>query len=1030
MHPQRLLILFYLVLWATLIQMSAQNSDIGVNNPLYFGTLTSEDGLPSQNTYNTYQDRYGFLWISTDEGLTLYNGYSFKSFFNDAAANVFLSGACGFHEDKDGVLWVVGGSGSLHYYKREEERFYAYRLPLEDGWIQPSAHTIIRSGSDMWVSGFGGVRHINLENDSVRTLSIEEVRAPDSWPIAEKVRIGAMHLEGDHTLWLGTRKFGFVKYDLKEDTTHFYRFDPQYDLQLLDDWITDIVTLDDKTLLLADHATGVILWDLETETVKKTIRINELLNIESHVAINDIHHIGDQLYWLATEKNGLILFDLKSNEIIKNYTSNSTGTDTRSLSSDEILHVNQDDSGTLWVGSSTLQQASGALYDFVDYLHEPNDINSIPVDDIYWMSKLSSDKIIASTNKGAFIFDPDDGISTYPLYSSSEPQQAFGVADSKNNHAWIGTYDKLLQIDLASNSIIKSYNRDIKVDDQNNILRRMCRIIEDKNQNLWMSDHWGRLKYINPTEDIVTNVYELAQDSASGKFVNVLSILDDPSNDRVIVGLDLGIALVSYKDRRVKKLSLTYGDLDLSKSSYNYLYRDLQDNIWAIIDGRTYQLDLESEKLDYLNLNEQHDIGSFKWIVEEPMNTYWLSSYKGILRYDKLENKSSIYFTPNVGGSTFNESSPVVQTKGKVYFSGYKGISVLDPKALASDTRSKPAKISNILINQSPLEANMPVYDMESMKLRYNQNDIDITLSNLQFVNQQDCQYRYRLLPNDEEWINNGTDNTLELYNLQPDNYTLEVNAANSDGIWSKQITQLVIEITPPWWKTYWARALMLIIGFGGILMAQRYRYNLRLAKEKEFATLRTKISSDLHDDVGTILTGISMQSELLEDVTSDDTRPIVQNIASQSKEAMTRMRDTVWAIDTRKDTIADLKDRMLDFIGDTLYTKEIIYTFNEDILKPSTHLKPDIRQAAYLIFKESITNIVKHSDAKAVDIRLIIDKSKLSVVIHDNGSKKKELKTSGLGLSNCRQRAERLKGSYQFSYNQGYRTEFELPIR
>jgi len=208
-----------------------------------------------------------------------------------------------------------------------------------------------------------------------------------------------------------------------------------------------------------------------------------------------------------------------------------------------------------------------------------------------------------------------------------------------------------------------------------------------------------------------------------------------------------------------------------------------------------------------------------------------------------------------------------------------------------------------------------------------------------------------------------------------------------------------------------------------------RYYLGQELKRQKGIEKLRSKISTNLHDDVGTILTGIAMQSELLEDFANDKAKPVAHLIAERSREAMGRMRDTVWAIDSKKDTVEDLKDRIMDFLYDTLTSKEIMYEIKEEYHDIKTHLKPDIRQAAYLIFKESIANIVKHSDTDKVLIDINVTKKQLSYVIKDNGTEKDNIKTSGLGLNSIRNRAERLKGTFSFSYDNGYITQVSLPL-
>ena len=230
---------------------------------------------------------------------------------------------------------------------------------------------------------------------------------------------------------------------------------------------------------------------------------------------------------------------------------------------------------------------------------------------------------------------------------------------------------------------------------------------------------------------------------------------------------------------------------------------------------------------------------------------------------------------------------------------------------------------------------------------------------------------------------------------------------------------------------------LLFVLLNGGLFYFQRYRYQNKLLFERRQSDMRNKISRDLHDDVGTILAGISSQAQLLEIFASNEIQPSdnteiissANKIVEGSQEAMDNMRDTVWAMDTRNDTLISLKFKLLDFLRYTMEPKDIEYECIFNLLDENSILTPTVRQAAYLIFKESIVNIIKHSDTGRVDISLSTDKNSLHVSIQDYGQEKADLQSSGQGLKNMALRAESLEGSYSFNYKDGYVTEYTLPL-
>jgi len=222
---------------------------------------------------------------------------------------------------------------------------------------------------------------------------------------------------------------------------------------------------------------------------------------------------------------------------------------------------------------------------------------------------------------------------------------------------------------------------------------------------------------------------------------------------------------------------------------------------------------------------------------------------------------------------------------------------------------------------------------------------------------------------------------------------------------------------------------LLLAITFllAGVLVNMRLKSN-KLKEKLHLEQLRTKISKNLHDDVGTLLAGISYQAQTLELDESNEKSKLIENIVKKSAEAKTLMRDMVWAMDSRKDSFTDLEYKMKDFLSDMLANSAIDYQFQNNIVSEFKGLASDLKHGIYLIFKESINNIIKHSDAKNLAIRLSLENKMLSLSIKDDGSEK-IIKKSGQGLQNMAERAKDLGGSYRFDFDKGYQTIVKLPI-
>ncbi len=194
--------------------------------------------------------------------------------------------------------------------------------------------------------------------------------------------------------------------------------------------------------------------------------------------------------------------------------------------------------------------------------------------------------------------------------------------------------------------------------------------------------------------------------------------------------------------------------------------------------------------------------------------------------------------------------------------------------------------------------------------------------------------------------------------------------------------------------------------------------------KQKEIIEdLRIKLSADLHDDVGSILSGIAMQAEILECYVANDHKEKVTRLAGRSREAMAQMRDTVWTLDARKDNWGSLVDRLQDHAAEILEPRQMAYSIKIEGINRQKTLQADIRQHLYLIGKEAITNAAKHSNGDQLSILLRQQNDLLEMFIQDNGQVDQEqpLTVSGLGLSNISLRARELGAQLNIHQNNGF---------
>jgi len=222
------------------------------------------------------------------------------------------------------------------------------------------------------------------------------------------------------------------------------------------------------------------------------------------------------------------------------------------------------------------------------------------------------------------------------------------------------------------------------------------------------------------------------------------------------------------------------------------------------------------------------------------------------------------------------------------------------------------------------------------------------------------------------------------------------------------------------------AALLFGMLGFFGFEYQKRKNAQKQMEEAEHF---RSKLSSDLHDDVGTMLSSLAMQTDVMGLTASSDQVQKFEKLSSLSREAMSRMRDTVWAIDSRKDKVEDLIDRMKDYLTDILNGHQLKVDFLYDLADDVQKLQPDLRQNIYLIFKEAVNNAVKYSNGNKLTIKFIKSKKFVSLFIHDNGNVDAgSIKTSGTGINNMKMRARSINANFNIDYSDGFSIKVKIP--
>jgi two-component sensor histidine kinase len=318
--------------------------------------------------------------------------------------------------------------------------------------------------------------------------------------------------------------------------------------------------------------------------------------------------------------------------------------------------------------------------------------------------------------------------------------------------------------------------------------------------------------------------------------------------------------------------------------------------------------------------------------------------------------------------------------------------------------------------------------EVPPLELNPNQNQLNIDFVGLNFGSGEALRYEYRLEGADENWSLPSEQRSVNYANLAPGRYRFLVRAVNLEGGLSVTPATFAFRVLPPVWQRWWFLALFALAL--GVLVYSLYRY--RVARILEVANIRTRIATDLHDDIGASLSLIAMLSEVAQRQWQQGSAKIsesLSSIAEASRESVGAMSDIVWAVNPRKDRLSELIKRMRRFASDVLSARNIQLQFEADC-GSDVELEADARREILSIFKEGVNNIARHAACYVATVDILFAKQWITLTLNDDGQGFDVANpTEGNGLDNMRQRARKLGGELEVSSQPGHGVRLTLRI-
>lgn len=807
---------------------------IGQQKEYNFINFSSKDGLASNTTNAILKDKYGFMWFGTENGLNKFDGQKitlYKHQENDST-NIGIGSVMGIVEDKNGNLWV-GTNITLSMYNRSLDNFTNYDFS-KYGWIRSLCADHL---GNIWVGTYTGLYYFNTKTKKIKSYKAQ----PNDINQLNSGLILSIFEDSKYNIWVGT-KVGLHLFKPQIET--FQRFlhsenDPK---SISDNVVRTIVEDKNGNLWIGTDIGGLNVMNPNNFTFSCFKKVE---NDEKKLSSNRIFKIAfdnNNKLWLGTEL-GVNIFDISTGQVerIKSSSFNKYNL-FGGFVGYSIKDIYIDKAGIYWVSSfqSGINKYDSNLAFFNYKSYSPFDAKGLSSSSITSFTEGTSGNIYVGTDGGGLhLFDRKaNTIRLISGQNSLSDKSTVLALEKKQNILWVGTYSHgLFGIDLSNNSV--KYTQSIKENTNNGVLVPINCIKADKSGHLWLGTNGNGVYRFNQLTGELIPFEKLIHPKYKNKlnlngFINC--IIEDKAGNIWIGSNGNGIAVFDPVNSDIKMFNHTNSELPIDKVLT--IFSDREGKIWVgVLGGGLCLFNPKTNKFQQFYENNLFSNNLIFKILEDDSGKLWLSTQKGISVFDPIKKKFKNYIHQNgIQHGTFNINAGMKTSTGEMYFGGLDGFNYFNPKNLFKNINTPPLVITGLKINNkqtNPIE-NSEITDHISMakeiNLSYKQN-FSLDFIALNYTAPHENQYSYMLEGFDKEWINVGNTTTAVYTNLDPGTYTFKLKAQSEDGSWQTPEKAIRIIVNPPFWRTYFAYFVYLLI-LGISLWAIRHRGIQKLRNE------------------------------------------------------------------------------------------------------------------------------------------------------------------------------------------------------
>ena len=1057
-------------------------------NEIKFEHLSLEQGLSNKAVFSIIQDKRGFMWFATFNGLNKFDGYTFTVYKSEPHDLKSLSDnkVSSIIEDQTGMIWIGTYIGGLNKFDPEKECFTRYNHDPNDP-NSISENGIITLYEDkagvLWIGTYTALNKFEPETE---TFTNYKHHPNDSKSLGEN-EVLAIYEDRLGVLWVGTNGGGLNKFDRNKDTFIHYKHDPNNSNSLGSDRVHSIHEDQWGNLWIGTNGGGLNKFDQEKEIFTRYINNQNNTNSISSNFVGDIYEDRSGILWIGTNDGGLNKYDRERNNFA-HYKHDSN--DAQSLSDNRVLSFCEDNSGVIWIGTNDgLNKIVKRKEYFIHYKNIPGDPNSLSNNSVYSICEDQFGQIwIGTFGGGLNLFNRISETFIHFKHNPRDPtslsnNRVLSVYQDRTGILWVGTLGGgLNKFDRDKKSFTHyRYN----YNDPNSISEdEVLTIYEDKEGTLWIGTDQQGLNKFDREKEIFIRYKNNPSNPNSLSCNDVIPIYEDHTG---VLWIGTDRKGLNKFDRETETFThYKYNPNNPKSLSYNSvgpIYEDDTGVLWiGTYGGGLNKFNRDMEGFQHYDEKDGLADNVIYGILQDGNRNLWLSTNKGLSKFNLDTEKIKNYnITDGLQDNEFNQGAYLKSKSGEFYFGGINGFNVFHPDSIHDNLHMPQIVITDFqLFNKSvPVGfdkatnrtiLNKSITDTKKIELRYVDNTFSFEFAALDYTNPIKNKYAYKMEGLDDKWIYTNASRRFATYtNLVPGEYTFRVKGSNNDGIWNEEGTSISIIIFPPWWKTTWAYMLYvtLTIGFLYYLWKLKMR-RIRIKHDYEMSKFEAKKLHEVDEMKSTFFANISHEfrtpltlilgpvKEFInneKDTKKKEELSIIYKSADRLNGLVNQLLDlsTLEAgkmklETTSEDVIPLLKGLVLSFAS-LAERKKIQLNFNSNLSELEVYLDRDKIEK---IMSNLLSNAFKFTPEGGT-INVDVNKSELNVeiIIYDNGigisedrlgnifnrfyqvdgSRNREHEGTGIGLALTKELVELHKGTIEVVSGEGKGTTFTIKL-